>query len=303
MLYSHSIPSGGILENRKTLLIAAVLACILLAFHFIAKKQPVAAEAEGMFNASKEPAQWHGKTAPDFEIDLLSGDKFVSADQVGKKVIVLNFFATWCGPCREELPELNRYYDKHREEQFILIGINAEESQQKVGDFMQEFNVKFPVSIDKDGGIQKLFGVRGFPTTVLIGADGTIQIYEVGPVMNADVAFDALYKAGTDMIKAGKGIERETYLAKSKQAKDALPKGPEKVEDDKYKLEGRSKVIAEKMYCPCGCSDILNNCTCKTAGNIKEKLKTYEFADGTDDEVIKELNKEFCVRGNKSSHD
>jgi hypothetical protein len=71
------------LENRKTLLIVAILACILLAFHFIAKKQVAGEDADRMINAFKGPSQWQGKTAPDFDIDLLSGDKLVSADQVG----------------------------------------------------------------------------------------------------------------------------------------------------------------------------------------------------------------------------
>ena len=291
------------MQNRKIFLIIAILAAIMFTFHFYVKKQSAGEEADSMINAFKGPMQWQGKTAADFSIDLLSGDKFVFADNVGKKVIVLNFFATWCGPCKEELPELNRYYGKRQDDQFILIGINADESEEKVSDFMKEFDVKFPVGIDKGGRIQKLFGISGYPATVFIGADGTIQIYEVGPVMNADVAFDAIYNANIEMIKAGKGIDRETYLTKSKKQKESLPKETEKTEDDKFKLEGRAKLIAEKMYCPCGCSDVLNDCTCKTGKNIKEKLKTYEFANKTDEDVIKELNKEFCVKGGKSSHD
>lgn len=271
---------------------------MLLALNFSAKKQFSQKQADRLLSVFRGPIDWQGKTAPDFKIDLVSGHEFHLADNIGRKVIVLNFFATWCGPCREETPELVRYFKKHRKEQFIMVGINADEDKEKVRDFMAQFNVTYPVGIDRGDKIEKLFGIRGFPTTVFIGADGVIKVYEVGPVMNADVSFDAILKKNISLIDAGKGIDRNTYLANLKKQQTTMSGNSVKTGNDKYKLTGRAKSIAAKMYCPCGCSDALTDCNCKTARNAKEKLKTYKLAGKTDEEVIKDLNKEFCVRGN-----
>lgn len=288
------------MNNKRIFLFASILAVIIIIFHLSAKKQPAGEEADKIFDFFKAPLQWQGKFPPDFELELLDGKKFRLSDNIGEKVIILNFFATWCGPCKEEMPELNRFYLKHREEPFAFIGINADEREDKVKNFINEYDVKFQIGIDKEGKIQKLFTVTGFPTTIFISADGIVHIYEVGPIMNADIAFDSLYKIGLEIIKTGRGITKEAYLQKLMEQKDLKPvmaedKEKEK-EKEKYKLTGRTKEIAEKMDCPCGCSDKVMECSCKTAKNIKEALSKKNLNDKTDAEIIKELHKEFCVR-------
>jgi peroxiredoxin len=291
------------LKNRTVILLSFILLVIVIILHFSAKKQPASEEADNIFDFFKRPLQWQGRFAPDFEVKLLNGEKFKLSDNIGKKIIILNFFATWCGPCKEEIPELNRFYEKHKEEPFILIGINDDEREDKVRDFIKEYDVRFPIGIDKDSKIQKMYTVTGFPTTIFIGADGIVHIYEIGPIMNADIAFDAFYKAGMEIIKTEKGITKEAYLQKVKEQKDLKPVEIDEKEDDEYKLEGRAKTIAEKMYCPCGCSDILIDCSCKTAKDIKKKLKTDDLSKRTDEEIIRDLNEEFCIKGKKDGHD
>ncbi|MBI5026746.1 MAG: redoxin domain-containing protein [Nitrospirae bacterium] len=289
------------MDNRKIIILVSVFAVIVITFHFFSKRQPAGEEAGRMFDFFQKPLQWQGRYAPDFEIDLLNGEKFSLSENIGKKIIILNFFATWCGPCKAEMPELNRFYEKHKGEPFVLIGIDADEGEEKVKSFIKEYKIEFPVGIDKHKKIQKKYSVTGYPTTVFIGADGTVRIYEVGPIMNADIAFDSEYKTSMETIKAGNGIEKEAYLKNLKEQKDL--KSADESEKDEYKLTGRAKEISEKMYCPCGCSDMVADCTCKTAKNIKKKLKTEDLSGKTDEEIIKELNKEFCVKGGKDSHD
>ena len=200
------------MSNRNTLIFAAVLAVIVLVFHYYAKKQPSQEEVDRIFSFFRSQHSWQGRYAPDFEIELLNGERFKLSEAVGKKVIVINFFSVNCGPCIGEMPELNRYYDDHAEEPFILIGINADEGGERVRDFVAEYKVTFPVGIDKNGEIRKRYGVRGFPTTVFIGPNGMVDIYEIGPIMNADVAFNTPYKRSMNILKAEKGIEKEEYL-------------------------------------------------------------------------------------------
>jgi cytochrome c-type biogenesis protein CcmH/NrfF len=71
---------------------------------------------------------------------------------------------------------------------------------------------------------------------------------------------------------------------------------PEKNESDEPALTGRSKVIAEKMHCPCGCAHTLTECTCNTAREIRKQLRTRDFTNQSDEEVIKSLNREFCMK-------
>jgi len=288
------------MSNKLTLSLALVTAAIMVVFHMSAKRQPSQNEAEGYFNTYSSAETWMGKYPPDFELDLMNGEKFKFSDHVGKEVIVLNFFATWCGQCKMEMPELISYYEKHRREKFVIVGIDADEKENKVKDFIDAYHVTYPVGIDRDEKINKLFAVTGFPTTVIIGTDGTIKTYDTGPVMNADVAFDPYLKESRNIIGAGNGITKEAYLAKlSKQPSltKLNDRRPKYASDEE--LTGRAQSIAEQMTCPCGCSDKVADCTCRTSKDIKKRLKTTDYSGKTDAEVIRELNKEFCVGSDK----
>ncbi|MBI5640071.1 MAG: redoxin domain-containing protein [Nitrospirae bacterium] len=290
------------MSNKTIFLLASILAAVVLVFNVYAKKKPEDEEADRLFDSLKRPIEWQGRTAPEFEIRLLNGEDFRLSDVIGQKVVVLNFFATWCGPCKDEMPELNSYIEKHEGDQIIFVGINADEKEDKVKDFISEQSVRFPVAIDRDSRVQKLFGVTGFPTTIFIGVDGTVHIYEIGPVMNADIAFDAAYKNNLGILKTGKAISKDIYHKKLEELQRSKPLSAEGKEDEQV-LTGRAKEIAAKMYCPCGCEDILIECNCKTAKEIRARLKTEALSSKTDEEIIKALNKEFCVRGKKTGHD
>src|SRR5207244_2396088 len=120
-------------------------------------------------------------------------------------------FATWCGPCREEMPELGRFMAARKTEPIVMLGIDANESRQVVNKFLGEVDVAFPIAID-DGTAQQAYGVTAFPTTVVIGADGRVQLYEVGAITNADIALAPIVKANLAMLNAHRGVMRTAYL-------------------------------------------------------------------------------------------
>jgi peroxiredoxin len=288
------------LKNKTLILISLFLAVVVITFHAYAKKQP-SGDEKGVFDSMNQPRQWIGKTPPDFSVEFLDGPHFNLADHVGKKVVVLNFFATWCGPCRDEMPEFVRYYEKHRDEQFLMIGIDSDEPENTVRRFLREHAVTYPVAIDRGGRLQKQFSVRGLPTTVLIGADGIVHVYEVGGIKNAEVAFDPHVTTGLENIKAGTAISKDAYLAKLLKKGEDVAVGDEagteeKAEPAEQPLTGRAKTIADKMNCPCGCSHTLPECTCKTAKDIKEQLRKRDIAALSDEDVIKSLNQEYCMK-------
>jgi thiol-disulfide isomerase/thioredoxin len=241
--------------------------------------------------------EWQGHIAPDFQIAMTSGDRFQLSENVGKKIIVLNFFATWCEPCREEMPELNRYFNAHAAEAFVLIGIDADEKRNAVDQFLKGVKLDFPVGID-DGTIEKQYGVSAYPTTILIGVDGKVQFYETGSLANADVAFNNLLDQNRKLLEAGRVISTADYRLQA-QKQPALPHEAENnsSSDTALKLDDRGKRIVARMDCPCGCEQKVQGCTCNTSNNIKKALSTEDFKNERDDEIIKSLNKRFCVRG------
>jgi peroxiredoxin len=247
--------------------------------------------AQNMTNST----EWQGRIAPDFELKTTRGERFQLSENVGKKIIVLNFFATWCGPCREEMPELNTYYNAHKAESFLLLGIDAEEKQDRVDAFLTDLKIDFPTGVDA-GPIQKQYGVSAFPTPVVIGVDGKVQFYESGALANAEVAFDNLLNKNRQLLQSGLVISPEEYRLQA-QKQPALPmrqstEKPTVEEDDK--LDPRGKRIVARMDCPCGCDKKVQGCTCSTSKNIKKSLASEDFKDKPDDEIMKSLDKRFC---------
>ncbi len=190
------------MNTRGIAIVSLLLAVAVILFHQTAKKEPSGEEAN-LTASMNQPTVWKGTRAPELTAELLSKETFSLSSQVGKKVVILNFFATWCGPCKEEMPELIRFAEKHKNDPLLFIGIDASEPESTVQDFVRDQGVTYPVAIDRNGNLQKAFGVRSFPTTVVIGPDGTVQLYEIGSISNADVAFDALLAPAFAAINAG----------------------------------------------------------------------------------------------------
>ena len=123
-----------------------------------------------------------GKQAPDFTLPTLDGAE-VSLAQFGSQPVLINFWASWCLPCREEMPELVRSYESHKAEGFIVLGLNLTYSDAlpDVQAFASEFNITFPVLLDKDGSVaERLYQIPGVPTSIFINRDGTIERIQVG---------------------------------------------------------------------------------------------------------------------------
>ena len=132
-----------------------------------------------------EPAPITGHPAPDFELKTLTGEPIRLRDYKGKPVI-LNFWATWCGPCRAEFPELQQVAVENGDD-LVIIGGNhtTADSPALVPDFVEEFGITFPVVLDETGEVVKTYQVLGLPTSVFIDRDGVIQELFTGPVTKA----------------------------------------------------------------------------------------------------------------------
>ncbi|ADL42985.1 alkyl hydroperoxide reductase/ Thiol specific antioxidant/ Mal allergen [Caldicellulosiruptor obsidiansis OB47] len=123
---------------------------------------------------SKEKAATDGV---DFRLLAVDGKEYSLLDFRGKKVL-LNFFATWCPPCRAEIPDFERFHRENKD--VVLIGINIQEDKATVEEFLSSMGVTYPVLLDRDGKVSAQFGIEGIPTTFLIDKNGKIVAKNVG---------------------------------------------------------------------------------------------------------------------------
>ncbi|WP_002146326.1 redoxin domain-containing protein [Bacillus cereus] len=131
-----------------------------------------------------------GKSAPDFELTKLDGTNVKLSDLKGKKVI-LNFWATWCGPCQQEMPDMEAFYKEHKEKVEILA-INYTPSEkgggeEKVSNFAKEKGITFPILLDKNIDVTTAYKVITIPTSYFIDTKGVIQDKFIGPMTQKEM--------------------------------------------------------------------------------------------------------------------
>jgi peroxiredoxin len=126
-----------------------------------------------------------GQRAPDFSAQLLDGGTVSLSDYRGQ-VVLLNFWATWCNPCREEMPVFQTVYETRADDGFVVLAVNytAADQENLAREFVDEFDLTFPVALDKSGAInEKLYGQAtrvGYPANFLIDRNGIIAGYYPG---------------------------------------------------------------------------------------------------------------------------
>lgn len=130
-----------------------------------------------------EPAPKVGHPAPDFTLVDLEGEPVSLSDFRGKPVI-LNFWATWCGPCRLEMPHLQESYAAHQADDLVILAVNLtqDDDPDAIPPFIEEFGLTFPVILDEAGEMRQLYQLFGQPASVFIDRDGIITEYWQGPI-------------------------------------------------------------------------------------------------------------------------
>jgi len=137
-------------------------------------------------HCAREPKQVSTSVAPDFTLKTLE-DQEISLSELKGKVVLLDFWATWCGPCRESIPHLIQLYRTYQDKGFVLIGL----SMDKKGDvdtvrhFVKSMDIPYPIILTPDD-VTRNYGVTGIPTTILIDKEGKIQGKMVG--FNSSIA-------------------------------------------------------------------------------------------------------------------
>jgi thiol-disulfide isomerase/thioredoxin len=121
-----------------------------------------------------------GTVMPAFSLTALDG-RVIRSEHLRGKIVLLNFWATWCGPCKDEMPALDRLQRHFDPKDFVLLTVTTELHREGIRTFMKHLGLGVPVLLDEDREVSGSFMIRGLPTTVLIGKDGKVVGRAVGP--------------------------------------------------------------------------------------------------------------------------
>ena len=120
-----------------------------------------------------------GVDAPDFELEFLDGERRALSEFRGN-VVFLNFWATWCPPCRQEMPSMQALHERYAESGLAVLAVDLQEADATVRKFVDDFHLSFSILLDTEGRIGGMYGVRSIPTTYIIDRKGMVLAGAVG---------------------------------------------------------------------------------------------------------------------------
>lgn len=127
-----------------------------------------------------------GDDAPDFTLVDLDGEKHQLSDYIGQGVF-LNFWGTWCAPCKKEMPAMGRQYEVYQNQGVQILAVNIAESDLKVRAFAEQYGMTFPTLIDETKGVMEVYNIKPLPTTLLINPEGKIIKIITGEMSENDI--------------------------------------------------------------------------------------------------------------------
>jgi peroxiredoxin len=159
-----------------------------------------------------------GENAPSFETTDLEGKPIALQKQLGKNIILLDFWATWCGPCVRAMPDVDAVAEKFADRGLVFYAVNVGEDPAAVKDFLTENKLDVPVALDADGAISEKYKVEALPQTVLVGKDGRVQVVHLG----FSSALGKELEKNIEDLLAGKDLASEA-LGEAGETDEATP--------------------------------------------------------------------------------
>ncbi|PWH15635.1 MAG: TlpA family protein disulfide reductase [Anaerolineae bacterium] len=140
---------------------------------------------QGTTTGGKIPAPQTGFLAPDFSLNTLQGERITLSDLRGK-VVLLNIWASWCPPCRAEMPTMQKVWEEYRAQGVMVLAVNStvQDTLTDTQNFVNDYGLTFPIPLDVSGEVTRLYQVSSLPTSFFIGADGVIREVVIGGPMS-----------------------------------------------------------------------------------------------------------------------
>ncbi len=244
--------------KRTKIAIGAVAAVAIVAGLYLANRYWIAPVTHKRPAASLKAQASNRPEAPLFTATDLNGRKIQLADYKGK-VVLLDFWATWCGPCRIEIPEFVNLQNRYRDRGLVVLGVSLDDSVEPVREFYRELNMNYPVVMAEERIAELYGGILGLPTTFIIGRDGRIYSKHIGAT-DASVFEDEI-KELLD-IDANKEAEQFTQVGGVHRGEQIELGDPAEIDSEvpgvnltKLKPDqvAQFKKILDSMQCDCGC--------------------------------------------------
>lgn len=177
-LKQKTVPPIGLIAVGVGIILIGVAALFML------PKEGAAANSGGAQEEYSSIPMQVEYDAPDLTLATLAGDEESLTDYEGQ-VVLVNLWATWCPPCKAELPVLQQYYEDHVDEGFVIIGIDFGESEAIVNNFVKSSNLTYPIWVDEDSASGLAFSSYSLPASFVIDRDGTVRLAWTGAISQA----------------------------------------------------------------------------------------------------------------------
>ncbi|HEX4826380.1 MAG TPA: TlpA disulfide reductase family protein [Candidatus Polarisedimenticolaceae bacterium] len=200
------------------------------------------------------------RPAPTFTLQDMEGATRTLEEFRGKAVI-LNFTATWCGPCDSELPIFRKFVQEHPDDPIALVGVDFDEAAPTVARYAREKGVNYPILIDHGGSVAKAFGVVAFPTTCFIDEEGNVRGFYVG-------AFEG--PVGDMSFRQIVNVQLGQILAASRMSRHLCEPAP-----DTSPLSVQASWALSRLACACGCGARVLDCDCVEPRGGREIREYY----------------------------
>lgn len=173
---AHKVKQKSFLEKNIHLVVIAFVFLVVGAVHLNRSDRKNAGDNNGILvQAAVMEAPSDGRVAPDFTLKSTDGKTVKLSDYRGK-VVIVDFWATWCPPCKAEIPDFIKLYSRHKDGGFQMIGISLDEGGLKdVVPFMKEYGINYPIVLGTEEVVSAYGGIRGIPTTFVIDKKGYVR--------------------------------------------------------------------------------------------------------------------------------
>lgn len=172
--------------KNKTIVLVIVIIVILAVIIVIQNPFKKSESIEGALQNNANTGIDIGNLAPDFILKSLNGNNVQLSSFRGKKAVVVNFWATWCPPCREEMPAFEDMFIRNKDKLEVL-GVNLQESERAINNFLLEIPVTFPLLFDPDADVKELYNIFTQPVTYFIDKNGIIIDKKFGPLTPKEI--------------------------------------------------------------------------------------------------------------------